>query len=76
MNRYMAYVISGLKSGFSYTRDLPGGGRETLTPTECGRVKHEVASTEAGGNGGSSTLELSVLANGRWATDGWRLYYK
>jgi len=65
-------VIEGLKNGKSYERTLEGdGGREYLTPIGEGEFRHDVAGQAHGGWGGSNTMPLSTLNNGRWKQDGW-----
>jgi len=65
-------VIEGLKAGKSYQRTLEDdGGKEYLNPAGEGEFRHDVAGKAHGGWGGSCTMPIETLQNGRWNQDGW-----
>ncbi|PIR94003.1 hypothetical protein COT97_03640 [Candidatus Falkowbacteria bacterium CG10_big_fil_rev_8_21_14_0_10_39_11] len=74
MSLTLKQVISGLKAGNSYRRHLNHGGHEYLSSVDDDAFKHDVAGLAHGGWGGSNTMHLSTLDNGRWAEDGWELF--
>lgn len=67
-------VILGLKAGRSFERIMEGdGGKEYLTPTGENTFRHDVSGNAHGGWGGSYTMHIDMLKNGRWEEDGWKL---
>lgn len=66
-------VIDGLKKGIAYERELSGdSGVEYLTPAGNGEFRHDVHGEAHGGWGGSNTMPIEVLNNGRWEQDEWK----
>jgi hypothetical protein len=67
-------VIEGLKVGKSYERTLEGdGGKEYVTPIGDGEFRHDVAGEAHDGWGGTNTMPIEILNNGRWHQEGWEL---
>ncbi|NIP32415.1 hypothetical protein GWN26_01815 [Candidatus Saccharibacteria bacterium] len=66
-------VIDGLQKGRAYQRPLDDGGTEYVTPAGDGEFQHDVAGKAHGGWGGSATLPIDILKNGRWDENGWEL---
>ena len=74
----LSEMTAGLQQGLRYKRPFDDGdvsGTEYLTPLSHGSLKHEVVGDgdEQGGWGGSSTVTLSTLGNGRCDNEGWIL---
>jgi len=66
-------MITRLPIGMAFKRNLyPSGGWEYVRPINEKTISHTVAGhNEYGGYGGQAELDISVLDNGHWASDGW-----
>ena len=70
----LSEVINGLRNGRAFQRTLDDdGGTERVTPAGDGEFQHSVSGKTHGGWGGSATLPIEILSNGRWDENGWEL---
>ncbi len=66
-------VIEGLEAGLSFSFE-DDDSMMTVNPDEGGYFHHNVVGeTEGQAWGGTATLSLQTLNNGRWPQEGWLL---